>query len=426
MGSRSFKIVRMTDKELLDGVAEFSKLAHLSPNAIALYTSENKRHPYSVSLSDYTTNTQLTEAFAAKSRVFTHVDVAFPQIHSSLNFKREETFDQVTVNFPDETPEKHISFISAVAKTFPTIDSAERVQEILGKEVAEFYQRREEALVRLENLSLKLVEQNEEYRRNLDKESDQLRTKNLTELDEERKKVEASKSEMEAALKERELQLDERTKQLDDRSSRHARRQLRQDLKKSLEERGHAFKLSPTTNLKRIPLHLLFILLILIPTMAFLRSITIDVTQTQLESAWSWFYVLKPVLSGVAVAAAIIFYIRWNNEWFHQHSSEEFRLKRLDLDIDRASWIVEMALEWKDEKGSEFPPGLADRLSRNLFVDDFGDFKQPKHPTEDLASALLGASTSLSMKIPGVGDAVLDRKGIKNFQKAAVESTSEK
>jgi hypothetical protein len=162
-----------------------------------------------------------------------------------------------------------------------------------------------------------------------------------------------------------------------------------------------------------------------VPGFAFWHAITSEPVDTQLGSFGIWLHVLKPIFSGIATAAAVIFYIRWNNAWFHQHANEEFRLKRLDLDIDRASWVVEMALEWKEEKGSEFPSGLADRLSRNLFVDDYQETRHPKHPSEDLASALLGASTSLSMKIPGVGDAVLDRKGIKNFQKVAGETTGD-
>ena len=49
-------------------------------------------------------------------------------------------------------------------------------------------------------------------------------------------------------------------------------------------------------------------------------------------------------------------------------------LNCLELDLDRASWVVEMALEWKDEKGTESPAELVQTRARNLFVD--GDAKQ--------------------------------------------------
>jgi hypothetical protein len=42
-----------------------------------------------------------------------------------------------------------------------------------------------------------------------------------------------------------------------------------------------------------------------------------------------------------------------------------------------------------------------------------------RHPGEDLASALLGASTELNLRIPGVGDAKLDRRGLKRFAETA-------
>ena len=99
-------------------------------------------------------------------------------------------------------------------------------------------------------------------------------------------------------------------------------------------------------------------------------------------------------------------------------ADEEFRLKRFELDIDRASWVVEMALEWKDEKGTEIPKELIDRLTRGLFSDQ-KDAKIPKHPSEELANALLSASTRLSLKIPGLGEASIDKKGIQKFKKAA-------
>ncbi|MBA2434065.1 MAG: hypothetical protein H0V54_03085 [Chthoniobacterales bacterium] len=125
--------------------------------------------------------------------------------------------------------------------------------------------------------------------------------------------------------------------------------------------------------------------------------------------------------STAGLIATIVFYIRWNDRWFRSHADEEFRLKRLDLDVDRASWVVEMALEWKDEEGKQIPSGLLDRLTTNLFkIDDPGE--QVRHPTEDLASALLGASSALKLQIPGVGEASLNRKGIREFQKTAEEN----
>jgi hypothetical protein len=116
----------------------------------------------------------------------------------------------------------------------------------------------------------------------------------------------------------------------------------------------------------------------------------------------------------MALAASVVFYIRWTDHWFRQHADEEMRLKRLELDLDRATWVVEMALEWKREKDADIPQELIDRLSRNLFESD--SYSRPRHPGEDLASALLGASSALSITIPGLGEAKFDRKGMRDFR----------
>jgi hypothetical protein len=133
---------------------------------------------------------------------------------------------------------------------------------------------------------------------------------------------------------------------------------------------------------------------------------------------------LKLGLGAMAFAATAIYYIRWNDHWFRQHADEEFRLKRLELDIDRASWIVEMALEWQDEKGTAIPEELIDRLTTGLFSDSTR-LDAPRHPNEDLSDALLGASSGLTMNVPGMGELKLDRKGIRNFAKAAGKTDSD-
>jgi hypothetical protein len=48
-------------------------------------------------------------------------------------------------------------------------------------------------------------------------------------------------------------------------------------------------------------------------------------------------------------------------------ADEEFRLKRISLDVDRAIWVVETALEWQEQKQT-IPPQLLEQLSRDLFA----------------------------------------------------------
>ena len=79
----------------------------------------------------------------------------------------------------------------------------------------------------------------------------------------------------------------------------------------------------------------------------------------------------------------VVFYIKWIDRWAQIHANEEFRLKRLDLDIDRSSWIVEVALEWQEEKGGAIPQELLDKLTHNLFAYSQNE-ETIRHPYEDI------------------------------------------
>jgi hypothetical protein len=114
------------------------------------------------------------------------------------------------------------------------------------------------------------------------------------------------------------------------------------------------------------------------------------------------------------------FFIKWLNHWFTSHTDEEFRLKRLELDIDRASWVVEMALEWKAEKGTEIPQFLIDRLSRNLFGDDQGD-GAVSTPAESLAAAMLRSASGAKVKLGDAVELSFDPKGVKKLDKETKE-----
>lgn len=81
-----------------------------------------------------------------------------------------------------------------------------------------------------------------------------------------------------------------------------------------------------------------------------------------------------------------------------------------------------MALEWKDEKGTSLPSELIVPLTRHLFAMDDIEGEAVRHPVQDLASKLLGASTELNVSVPGVGEAKLDRKAIDRFQRTSKDT----
>ena len=112
-----------------------------------------------------------------------------------------------------------------------------------------------------------------------------------------------------------------------------------------------------------------------------------------------------------------MYFIRWQDRWAQEHADEEFRLKRLDLDVDRASWLVEMMLEWRGEQGRDIPKELVEKLAAGLF-EPSTQRPSARHPVEDGIAALLSSAAALKLNLPG-GELTLDKKAIDKAKSAA-------
>jgi hypothetical protein len=233
---------------------------------------------------------------------------------------------------------------------------------------------------------------------------------------------EARKTELEAAVvrsqdavRAREEQLEARQKDLEDRDSKHARRELRRLLQNELKLRGQQFSLTTGTSGKRRGVHLLFAGLLVLGV----AFITVTLIQ-------SWADPLAPIpairlaLGVLSVLTTLVFYIRWVDSWFRQHADEEFRLKRMSPDVDRASWVVETAMEWQQQNKGSIPAQLLDQLSRELFVTG-GPPAVVRHPAEELLSAALATASGLKIKLPNGGEASFDRRAARKLQERMEE-----
>lgn len=123
------------------------------------------------------------------------------------------------------------------------------------------------------------------------------------------------------------------------------------------------------------------------------------------------------IYTGGAVAS-VVFLIRWMNRWFELHSQSEFYMKQFELDMERASWLVETSLEWKDAKGTAIPTELLESLSRNLFVNEGQKVEQVQHPADQLASALMGSASGVKLK---AGDSSIEIDPRKLAKAKAIE-----
>jgi len=223
------------------------------------------------------------------------------------------------------------------------------------------------------------------------------------EADEARKTLELEYNEKLNELKEAEKELEERKKSLDDRDNTHARRQIRSDLKRRIEEHAKSFELTRGTKALRRPIHVAAVFSLaaiggLAAFYVFGSLSAISNSQNVTELALT---LLKPVGLTIAFLGILTWYLRWMNRWFERHSEAEFQLKQFELDVDRASWVVETALEWRQTQDTTMPDHLIESISRNLFSKSEKDEGADMHPADYLASALLGRASGLRLKLPG-------------------------
>lgn len=100
-----------------------------------------------------------------------------------------------------------------------------------------------------------------------------------------------------------------------------------------------------------------------------------------------------------------MYYVKWQNRWAEQYANSEFQLQQFYIDVNRANWAIESCLEWRKETNTEIPSVLLESITRNLFEGVNEELEKVIHPSDELASALLGSASKLKMK---VGDSELE------------------
>jgi hypothetical protein len=189
-----------------------------------------------------------------------------------------------------------------------------------------------------------------------------------------------------ADLARREEALAVEKKALDDRDNTQTRRAIQKDLKKILEERNAAFLLARSTENRMLPIKIAFALEILglaaLVAWAFYKTI-----QPLPDGEPYWFGMLRLGLLLAALIGSLMFYVRWQNRWTEIHAGDEARLKRLELDISRASWMVEFLMEWRGQGGGELPRDVAASLASGLFEPATADNRAGDATTPPLTQA---------------------------------------
>jgi hypothetical protein len=247
----------------------------------------------------------------------------------------------------------------------------------------------------------------------------------------------------EKALASKESDLDEKRKSLDESDNTFARRQIRDRMLSDVAARVQNFGLSETTvNARRpVAIGMFFLCIFLLILLSFTWKELNDVRANSAKAAWFkstpaipnnaseiasaaqlaarpqsnalgftaatevntterillW---IRFALLSIGLAASILYYIRWQNTWATTFATTEQNLQQFHIDVNRANWVVETCLEWRKETKSDLPAPLIESLTRGLFAGR----ETPTtvlHPADELASALMGSASKLSLDING-------------------------
>ena len=333
-------------------------------------------------------------------------------------------FDEVVFSQNDQTtiePTNRIKLTVLIAKHL----KAHTADAGIGKtkEQADLEAIHTATLERLEALNEELLNTTHDYRKSLDLEYNDKKYHLKNEISKKRIELDEEYKTKKDKLDEAKERLEIRRKEVDDKDNTHARRDIRRDILKEIKSRQDKFALTQGTVKLRKPIGYVMVALIFLFLFgAGAAGIEIYKLIGGENSTPLIIASIKQGLYSLGLFGSVLFFIRWLNRWFEQHSQTEFALKQFELDMERASWLVESSLEWSDAKGASIPPELLSSLSSNLFQG--GKEVEPLiHPSDQLASALLGSASSIKLKS---GDSSIEIDPKKLAKGAPSEKSSNK
>ncbi len=339
-----------------------------------------------------------------------------------------------TGSLPDESK---VEIVALINKKLNAFDPKRTIAGNLSPEQVQLEALHGATLERLEALNEDLIRQSTGFRENLERKFDEKVEKLEADLSAKENALETEFSKEHEQLSQREAALDGKLKEIDNRNNTHVRREIRDRMLDDVKSRIENFGVSRATESKRRPVAvgMFFLIFCLLGLMAFTgyeisiaEKYSMEVFQSisemgaaavknnnnisaliekapttdQAKVYWLWG---RFALFSFALLGSILYYIKWQNQWAEQHSNSEFHLQQFYIDVNRANWVIESCLEWRKETSSAIPTDLLKSITNNLFVNEQNDLEKVIHPSDELASALMGSASKLRMK---VGDSELD------------------
>ena len=347
--------------------------------------------------------------------------------HSLVTLSRKSTeyFDEVVLRTHPDPKTSELAFLTLVAAAKRELKEIKIEGSLSGfpnETLNEYYAARDATLTRLETVSGELLIDFHKKQQQTEAEISRRTEAVKAEHEVLKQTLRDEYAAKEAALQKEEEELANRAAEFETKESKYLRRDLRKALLTELAERSKKFSLTDGTRHLRWP-----IVLTMLAFVGFCATmVVLNYTQTAalLETAkddfskinpWTFAFLgLKQLGFVAAFLGGVWYFIRWNDRWFRQHADAEFMFKQMELDVNRASWVIETALEWKSENKAELPPELLEPIAHNLFRSS-GEKTDCSDAPLDLPTMLFGASSSLTIKGPNGVEFNLDRKGLKKL-----------
>lgn len=428
MAEYSIITVKVTDKVVIDTFTALSKL--ISRANVHFEIVGIARALRLTEAADAPVLTQLVESneFFLKAASFSvpHFTLQFIRGTAKNRESAGAVYDEFHFNYQQGNEQGRLSetealgVITTVNERIPTITRPNKKGG--ATEFTDLQATHLSILERLEQAATKQIEQFnsflrdklgelEEQRNRLENEYGEKRSTAETQLDSDRQRLRATEDELEA-----------RKKTLDDRDNTHVRRQIRQDLNQILRERLGNVRPSWAHLFRELPIHLLFIALIGVAALlsyhfsaGVIELLTDNLNPRGLAEPYVITTLLKQSLATITLLAGIIYYTRWLMRQHHRYIESDDEIRRYQADFERASWVVETALEWRREQASQIPTALLEAISRRLFLIDQRAEAIDQAPVDLLASALLGSAAKVRLHTP-MADVEIDGKQLRKAE----------
>lgn len=358
-----------------------------------------------------------SKSYVLQTASFSNHGVSF-SFHRNPSDRASPAFDRFEISGQNQNSDSAIFLLKAgeaINKQFGIGKLGAKIVDSASDPATDYAAASQAALERMQETALKLSEDLVSSRKELDavfnekqRSSDEYYSQKLAALDEEhRKKLEE--------ISQARQDLEKTRAELDDRNNTHVRREIRAKLKEQIHSKYMPRVVTEHTERLRRPIHIVCVLGLIVPGYASYffgeELYTIATTKLDLWSMSGIFLVVRQIGLTFGFLALLAYYLRWMNRWFDISANADLELRRFDLDIDRASWVVETGLEWRKAEGGVIPTLLLSGLTRNLFAARNKEGRDELHPADYLSKAILGNAKGLKLSLPGM-DVELDAKQI--------------